>query len=138
MQYKMSRVDKFLWSVRIYKTRTDATEACRSGRIKVNGLDAKPSREVKPGDILNIRKGSIHFQYKVIADVERRQPARMVEEYILNITPKEELEKLNMPRETFFLARDRGTGRPTKKERRDMDDLLDSVDFLYDTGEDED
>ena len=138
MQHKMSRVDKFLWSVRIYKTRTDATEACRSGRIKVNGLDAKPSREVKPGDILNIRKGSIHFQYKVIADVERRQPARMVEEYILNITPKEELEKLNMPRETFFLARDRGTGRPTKKERRDMDDLLDSVDFLYDTGEDED
>ncbi|NCB97843.1 MAG: RNA-binding S4 domain-containing protein [Bacteroidia bacterium] len=134
----MSRVDKFLWSVRIYKTRTDATEACRSGRIKVNGLDAKPSREVKPGDILNIRKGNIHFQYKVIADVERRQPARMVEEYILNITPKEELEKLNMPRETFFLARDRGTGRPTKKERRDMDDLLDSVDFLYDTGEDED
>ena len=134
----MSRVDKFLWSVRIYKTRTDATEACRSGRIKVNGLDAKPSREVKPGNILNIRKGSIHFQYKVIADVERRQPARMVEEYILNITPTEELEKLNMPRETFFLARDRGTGRPTKKERRDMDDLLDSVDFLYDTGEDED
>lgn len=134
----MSRVDKFLWSVRIYKTRTDATEACRSGRIKVNGLDAKPSREVKPGNILNIRKGSIHFQYKVIADVERRQPARMVEEYILNITPEEELEKLNMPRETFFLARDRGTGRPTKKERRDMDDLLDSVDFLYDTGEDED
>lgn len=134
----MSRVDKFLWSVRIYKTRTDATEACRSGRIKVNGLDAKPSREVKPGDILNIRKGNIHFQYKVIADVERRQPARMVEEYILNITPEEELEKLNMPRETFFLARDRGTGRPTKKERRDMDDLLDSVDFLYDTGEDED
>ena len=134
----MSRVDKFLWSVRIYKTRTDATEACRSGRIKVNGLDAKPSREVKPGDTLNIRKGSIHFQYKVVADVERRQPARLVEEYILNITPKEELEKLNMPRETFFLARDRGTGRPTKKERRDMDDLLDSVDFLYDTGEDED
>ncbi len=134
----MSRVDKFLWSVRIYKTRTDATEACRSGRIKVNGLDAKPSREVKPGNILNIRKGSIHFQYKVIADVERRQPARMVEEYIMNITPNEELEKLNMPRETFFLARDRGTGRPTKKERRDMDDLLDSVDFLYDTGEDED
>lgn len=134
----MSRVDKFLWSVRIYKTRTDATEACRSGRIKVNGLDAKPSREVKPGDTLNIRKGNIHFQYKVVADVERRQPARLVEEYILNITPKEELEKLNMPRETFFLARDRGTGRPTKKERRDMDDLLDSVDFLYDKGEDED
>lgn len=134
----MSRVDKFLWSVRIYKTRTDATEACRSGRIKVNGLDAKPSREVKPGDTLNIRKGNIHFQYKVVADVERRQPARLVEEYILNITPKEELEKLNMPRETFFLARDRGTGRPTKKERRNMDDLLDSVDFLYDTGEDED
>jgi ribosome-associated heat shock protein Hsp15 len=134
----MSRVDKFLWSVRIYKTRTDATEACRSGRIKVNGLDAKPSREVKPGDTLNIRKGNIHFQYKVVADVERRQPARLVEEYILNITPREELEKLNMPRETFFLARDRGTGRPTKKERRNMDDLLDSVDFLYDTGEDED
>ncbi|MCK9628152.1 MAG: RNA-binding S4 domain-containing protein [Bacteroidales bacterium] len=134
----MSRVDKFLWSVRIYKTRTDATDACRSGRIKINGADAKPSREVKPGDTITIRKGSIHFQYKVIADVERRQPARLVEEYILNVTPAEELEKLNMPRETFFLSRDRGTGRPTKKERRDMDDLLDSVDFLYDTGEEDD
>ncbi|HRR49931.1 MAG TPA: RNA-binding S4 domain-containing protein, partial [Bacteroidales bacterium] len=73
----MSRIDKYLWSVRIYKTRTDATEACRSGRIRINEIQAKPSKEIKPGDIISVRRGNIHFTYRVIADVERRQPAKM-------------------------------------------------------------
>jgi ribosome-associated heat shock protein Hsp15 len=131
----MSRIDKYLWSIRVYKTRTDATEACRAGRIKVNEVDAKPSRDVKAGDVIIIRKGNIHFKFRIIEDVERRQPARLIEQFAQNITPQEELDKLSAPRETFFLTRDRGTGRPTKKERRDMDDLLDNLDFLNDDGE---
>jgi len=131
----MSRIDKYLWSIRVYKTRTDATEACRSGRIKVNEADAKPSRDIKAGDIITIRKGNINFKYKVVEIVDRRQPARLVEQYAINVTPQQELDKLNMPKETLFLSRDRGTGRPTKKERRDMDDLLDNMDFIYETGE---
>lgn len=126
----MSRLDKYLWSVRIYKTRADATEACKAGRIKVNSVDGKASREVRPNDVITVRKANIHFQYKVIAPIDKRQPAKLVELYSQNITPKEELDKLNAPRETMFMARDRGTGRPTKKDRRDMDDLLDNLDSL--------
>ena len=128
----MSRIDKYLWSVRIYKTRTDATEACRSGRIRINEIQAKPSKEIKPGDIISVRRGNIHFTYRVIADVERRQPAKIVAQYIDNITPQEELDKLNLPKESFFISRERGTGRPTKKERRDIDELFDNIDFYYD------
>lgn len=127
----MSRLDKYLWSIRVYKTRADATEACKTGRIKVNDVDGKASREVKPNDVITVRKANIHFKYKVIEPIDKRQPAKLVEQYALNITPQEELEKLSAPRETVFLVRDRGTGRPTKKERRDMDDLLDNLDSLY-------
>jgi len=125
----MSRLDKYLWSIRVYKTRADATEACKAGRIKVNDVDGKASREVRPNDIIEVRKANIHFRYKVVEPVDNRQPAKLVEQYALNITPQEELDKLNAPRETIFLVRDRGTGRPTKKERRDLDDMLDNLDY---------
>lgn len=128
----MSRLDKYLWSIRIYKTRADATEACKAGRIKVNNIDGKASREVRQNDVIIVRKANIHFQYRVIEPVDKRQPARLVENYAKNITPQEELDKLNAPRETMFLTRDRGTGRPTKKDRRDMDDLLDNLDSFSD------
>jgi len=124
----MSRLDKYLWSVRIYKTRADATEACKAGRIKVNNVDGKASREVRQNDVITVRKANIHFQYKVIEPIDKRQPAKLVELYAKNVTPQEELDKLNAPRETMFMTRDRGTGRPTKKDRRDMDDLLDNLD----------
>ncbi|MHC1780701.1 MAG: RNA-binding S4 domain-containing protein [Bacteroidales bacterium] len=120
----MSRLDKYLWSVRIYKTRSDAADACKSGKVKVNGTEAKSSRDVKTGDILEVRKQNIAFKFKVLALIDKRQPARAVPEYIENITPEEELAKLHAPKENIFLYRDRGTGRPTKKERRDMEDLL--------------
>jgi len=134
----MSRIDKYLWSVRIYKTRTDATEACRSGRIRINEIQAKPSKDIKPGDIISVRRGNIHFTYRVIADVERRQPAKIVAQYIDNITPQEELDKLNLTKESFFISRERGTGRPTKKERRDIDELFDNLDFYDDDETDAD
>lgn len=124
----MSRLDKYLWSIRVYKTRADATEACKTGRIKVNNVDGKASRDVKPNDEITVRKGNVHFKYKVIEPIDKRQPAKLVELYALNITPQEELDKINAPKETIFLVRDRGTGRPTKKDRRDMDDLLDNLD----------
>ena len=103
----MSRLDKFLWSVRIYKTRSDAAEACKSGKIKINGMEAKPSRDVKSGDIMDVRKLNIFYKYEVLDQIENRQPAKLVAGFIKDITPEEELAKLNMPKESFFISRDR-------------------------------
>ncbi len=122
----MSRADKYLWAVRIYKTRSEAAEACKNGRVKVNGVEAKSSREIKSGDIIDVRKGFVNFKYEVIEPIDKRVGAKLAEEAIRNITPQEELDKLNAPKESIFLYRDRGTGRPTKKERREMDSLLDT------------
>ncbi|HBZ24667.1 MAG TPA: RNA-binding protein [Rikenellaceae bacterium] len=120
----MSRLDKYLWSVRIFKTRSDAADACKSGKVKVNGTEAKPSREVKAGDELVVRKLNILFEFKIIEPIDKRQPARFVPNFIENHTSEEELAKLNTPKESLFLYRERGTGRPTKKERRDMDGVM--------------
>ena len=121
------RVDKWLWAVRIFKTRSDAAEACRTGKVTINGSEAKPSKELKEGDLLTVKKVPImRYSYKVLGLVERRLPAKDVPTYCLDITPQEELDKLNAPKETFFVVRDRGAGRPTKKERRDMDALWDT------------
>lgn len=121
------RIDKWLWAVRIFKTRSDAAEACRTGKVTINGSEAKPSKELKEGDLLTVKKVPImRYSYKVLSLVERRLPAKDVPTYCLDITPQEELDKLNAPKETFFVVRDRGAGRPTKKERRDMDALWDS------------
>jgi len=123
----MERIDKFLWSIRVFKTRTDATDACRSGRVEVNGQEAKASKEIKEGDIISVRKGSVHYQWRVILPVGNRQGAKNVPQYAEDITPQEELDKLNAPFETIFVRRDRGTGRPTKKERRDLDKLMEEL-----------
>lgn len=121
-----TRVDKWLWAVRVFKTRSDAAEACRTGKVTINGSEAKPSKEVKEGDVLSVKKVPVmRFTYKVLGIVERRLPAKDVPTYCLDITPEEELAKLNPPKETIFISRDRGTGRPTKKERRDLDALMD-------------
>lgn len=119
------RIDKFLWSIRVYKTRSEATDACKSGKIVVNGQEAKASKDIKEGDIIDVRKGSVHFKYRVIIPVGNRQGAKTVPQYAEDITPQEELDKLNAPFETIFVKRDRGTGRPTKKERRDLEKLMD-------------
>jgi ribosome-associated heat shock protein Hsp15 len=123
------RLDKFLWAIRVYKTRTDATDACKGGKIRLNGSDVKPSKVVKPGDMIVVRKGAVTYTYRVIELIDKRQGAALVPKYAENLTPQEELDKLRAPVETFFLKRDRGTGRPTKKDRRQMEDLWDSLDF---------
>lgn len=121
------RIDKYLWAIRVFKTRTEATEACRGSRVTVNGADVKPAREVKAGDLLQVRKGAVHFTYKVLAPLEKRIGAKEVERFAENLTPESELAKLRAPVETFFVQRDRGSGRPTKKDRRQMDELYDSM-----------
>ncbi len=128
------RIDKFLWAIRVYKTRTDATDACKGSKVTVGGADVKPAREVKAGDVITVRKGSILYTYKVLAPLEKRVGAKDVPRFAENLTPQSELDKLHAPVETFFIRRDRGTGRPTKKERRDMESLYDS--FFEEEGED--
>lgn len=121
------RLDKYLWAVRIFKTRSDAAEAIRTNKVTVNGSTVKPSREAKIDDVIAVRKQQITYSYKVVDLVSSRLPAKEVPAYCLNITPQSELDKLNIPRETVFVFRERGTGRPTKKERRDMDALMDDI-----------
>ena len=118
------RIDKWLWAVRIFKSRSDAAEACRMNRVTVNGSYCKPSRELREGDIGEVRKLPVTYSFRVNGLVSNRQPAKNVSLYADNITPQAELDKLNVPRETIFISRDRGTGRPTKKERREIDALM--------------
>ena len=124
-----TRIDKYLWAIRAFKTRTDATDACKGGTVKIAGVNAKPSKEVKPGDVLTVKKGAVTYTYKVLQPLERRVGAKLVREYALNLTPESELEKLRAPVETFFITRDRGAGRPTKKDRREIEEAWDAIDF---------
>ncbi len=124
------RLDKYLWAVRVFKTRSDAADAIRQNRVLVNDAYAKPSREVKVGDMISVRRERVHYSYKVLDLVSSRQPAKNVPMYCLNCTPQEELDKLNVPHETIFVFRERGMGRPTKKDRRNIDALMDG--FFYD------
>lgn len=123
------RIDKYLWAIRVYKTRTDATDACKGGKVRINGADTKPSKLVKVGDTIVARKGAVTYTYRVINLVDKRQGAKLVPDYAENLTPAEELAKLRAPVETFFLKRDRGAGRPTKKDRRQMEDLWANLSF---------
>ena len=117
------RIDKWLWAVRIYKTRSQASDACKSGRILISGMEVKPSREVRIGDIIFIRKLPVIFTLRVIGLTENRLPASRVREFADDLTSPEELDKLKI-KDTAFFKRDRGTGRPTKKERRLLDDII--------------
>ena len=123
------RIDKYLWAIRAFKTRSEATEACKGGKVKVGDVNAKPSRSVQAGDIIYVRKGAITYIYQVVQPTEQRVGAKLVSEFALNLTPESELEKLRAPVETFFVTRDRGAGRPTKKDRREIEQLWDSLDF---------
>ncbi len=117
------RVDKWLWAVRLFKTRSLATEACRRGRVTIDDVPAKPSRIVREGDVLMLRRAPAVFTYRVRKLVEKRQPAKLVESYLEDLTPEEEKEKSMHRNLVIFARRDRGAGRPTKKERRIIDKL---------------
>jgi ribosome-associated heat shock protein Hsp15 len=121
------RIDKYLWAIRVFKTRSEATEACKGGKVKVAGIPAKPSRAVQAGEVIQVRKGLVTYTYKVLRPLENRVGAKLVPDYAENLTPEEELEKLKAPVESFFVTRDRGAGRPTKKDRRAMEQLWDTL-----------
>ncbi len=123
------RLDKYLWAIRVFKTRSEATDACNGNKVKLNGVSAKPSKSVKAGDVIEVRKAAVLFSYKVLQLTESRMGAALVPQYAENLTPEAELEKLHAPRETLVLRRDRGTGRPTKKDRRQLDELMDNLDY---------
>lgn len=118
------RLDKLLWCVRYYKTRSLASEACKKNRIKVNGEVAKASREVVPADVIEVRKDQIDYRFEILQIPKSRIGAKLVLLHILDKTPKEELEKLELRKLSQDYYRERGEGRPTKKDRRDLDEFI--------------
>ena len=118
------RVDKWLWAVRIFKTRSQATEACRKGHVSIGDLPVKPSRGVHIGEIIKVRKPPVTRSFKVIALAEKRMSAKITVDYLEDVTPPEELEIQEMQKNMRWIIRDKGTGRPTKKERRELDDFF--------------
>lgn len=132
-----ARIDKWLWAARIYKTRSVAAEACKKGHISLNGAQTKASRTVKPGDVVQVRKAPITYSFKVLQAIEKRVGAKLVPEVLENVTTPDQYELLEMSRISGFVNRAKGTGRPTKKDRRDLDEFttpefLDDFDFDFD------
>lgn len=119
------RIDKWLWAVRIYKTRSMATEACKKGHVSIGSMPVKASRVINVGETVKVRKSPITRSFKVLALAEKRMSAKLIVDFMLDVTPPEELELMEMQKSMLWISRDRGTGRPTKKERRDLDDFFD-------------
>ncbi|MDR2627518.1 MAG: RNA-binding S4 domain-containing protein [Dysgonamonadaceae bacterium] len=121
------RIDKWLWAVRIFKTRTLAAEACGKNRVMINNLPLKPARMVKAGDIIQVRKPPVTYSFKILRLTDKRMAAPLVAGYCENITPPEQYDLLEMDKISGFVNRARGAGRPTKKERRSLDDFLNDM-----------
>ena len=135
-----ARLDKWLWSARIFKTRSIAADACKNGRITMGGVKQKASKMIKEGDIIEVRKPPITYSFKVLKAIQNRVGAKLVPEVLENVTAREQLELLEMNRISGFVGRARGTGRPTKKERRELDDFIQPAffgDFDFDFDDDE-
>ncbi len=137
-----ARIDKWLWAARIYKTRTIAAAACKKGQISLNGNQLKPSRMIKVGDVISVKKPPITYSFLVKQTIEKRVGAKLIPEVLENVTPPEQYELLEMNRISGFIDRARGTGRPTKKERRSLDEFtapefLDDLLFDFDDEEEE-
>lgn len=121
------RIDKWLWAVRIFKTRTIATDACKKGRVSIGDTIAKPARMVKPGDIIKVRKPPVTYSFRVLALTENRLGAKLVPDYMENITPQSELDILEVVKISGFIDRRKGLGRPTKREGRQLHDFTQSA-----------
>lgn len=122
------RIDKYLWAVRLYKTRSEASDACNGNKVRINSAVAKPSKAVKIGDLVEVHKGPAILKYKVLMLSENRMGASLVPDYAEDLTPESERAKFHAPHETIVLKRDRGSGRPTKKDRRELDALMEMLD----------
>jgi ribosome-associated heat shock protein Hsp15 len=128
------RIDKWLWAVRLFKTRTLASEACKKGKVIVQNVQVKPSRNVKVGDIISIRRNPILFSFKVLALSENRMNAKLVVGFMENVTTADQLELIELSKLAGQTGRDRGTGRPTKKDRRELDDFIEPT-FIDEDGD---
>lgn len=117
------RIDKYLWAVRLFKTRSLATNACRSGRVKMNGMPVKASHEISEGEIYELNIDQMHRTVQVKALLGNRVGAKLVENYLTDLTPQEEYERIQMARQYGFEKRDRGSGRPTKRDRREIEEF---------------
>jgi len=131
------RIDKWMWATRIFKTRTIAAEACKKGRVSVSGTTVKPSRTIKIGDIIQVRKPPVTYSFKVLQAIEKRVGAKLVAEMMENVTTPDQYELLEMSRVSGFVDRAKGAGRPTKKDRRSMEEFttpefMDDFDFDFD------
>ena len=138
------RIDKWMWATRIFKTRTIAAEACKKNRVMINGVNGKPSRMIKVGEVIQVRKPPITFSFKVLDLTERRMGAKLVPDYLENVTTPDQYEILEMNRISGFVDRARGLGRPTKKDRRELEQFTDpgmmndGFDFEFDFEDPED
>ena len=138
-----ARVDKWLWAARIFKTRSMAAAACKKGQVSMKGAQLKPSRTIKEGDVVEVRKPPVTYSFKVKQTIEKRVGAKLTPEILENVTPAEQYELLEMNRISGFVDRARGTGRPTKKDRRSLEEFaapeyLDDLLFDFDLGDDND
>lgn len=122
------RIDKWLWAVRLYKTRSIAADACKKGHISMNGVNLKPARTIKVGDVVQVRKSPITLSLKVLQAIENRVSAKLVPEMLQDVTPSEQYELLEMSKISGFVDRAKGTGRPTKKERRSLESFFEADD----------
>lgn len=127
-----ARIDKWLWATRIFKTRSIAADACKNGRVTLNGVNLKPSRMIKEGDVVSVKKPPVTYSFKVLKTIEQRVGAKLLPEIYENVTDPKQYELLQMSRISGFIDRAHGTGRPTKKERRALDAFVDPVMFGFD------
>lgn len=123
------RVDKWLWAMRVFKTRTIATEACKKGRVIIDGVAVKPSRVIKVGDVVQVRKPPVTYSFRVKALTQNRLGARLVPDYLENVTPRSELDLLEVVKVSGFIDRRKGLGRPTKREGRELSKFTEEAYF---------
>lgn len=132
---EVARIDKWLWAARIFKTRSIAADACKNGRVTIGGVNVKPSHTVKAGEVVSVKKPPITYSFKILKTIEQRVGAKLIPEIYENVTDEKQYELLEMSRISGFVDRARGTGRPTKKERRALDAFVDPAMFGFDDEE---
>ncbi len=133
----IARIDKWLWAARIFKTRSIAADACKNGRITIKGINVKPSHTIKVGEIISVKKPPITYSFEVLQTIEKRVGAKLIPEVYKNVTDAKQYELLEMSRISGFVDRARGTGRPTKKDRRQLDAFVDPTLLGFDDFDDE-
>ena len=131
-----ARIDKWLWAARIFKTRSIAADACKNGRVTKNGMTVKPSHMVKVGEVVSVKKPPVAYSFRILKAIEQRVGAKLIPEIYENVTDPKQYELLEMSRISGFVDRARGTGRPTKKDRRAIDAFVDPALFGFDDDDD--